>query len=149
MHLGMSHLLCESFAVAHHNTYRYKNTKFTGCKFIGDMLAPHFINLIAINTLARETLVARVGDALKDFFGIAGKNFPYVFGKWYTEKEDLWNTNVGFYDDLRTRGFDENFKHGNKYRLFRDGKLVYDAINNYVTMAVNAFYKDDQAVRED
>lgn len=74
MHLGMAHLMCEPIAVAHHNTYSYKATgsRLKGCKFIGDLLAPHFINLIAINTLGRETLIARVDDRLSEFFGVPG-----------------------------------------------------------------------------
>ena len=79
MHLGMSHLLCESIAVAHHNTYKYNHTKLKGCSFIGDFLGPHLQNLLAINALARETLVAKIGDQLSSFFGIQGKNFPVVF----------------------------------------------------------------------
>lgn len=48
---------------------------------------------------------------------------------WYTQKEDLWNTDVGFYDELRQRGFDpETFRHGDKYRFLKDGKVIYDAI---------------------
>ena len=66
----MSHLLCESLAIGAHNTYKYKNSELKGVKHVGDFLQPHFINLIAINTLARETLVARVGDKLSNFFGI-------------------------------------------------------------------------------
>lgn len=71
MHLGMSHLLCEAFAVAHHNTYKYKgNRKLKGSKHIGEMLTPHFVNLLAINSLGRETLIAKVDDQLSEFFGI-------------------------------------------------------------------------------
>jgi hypothetical protein len=67
----MAHLFCEPIAVAHHNTYRYKgNSKLKGCKHIGEMLIPHFVNLLAINSLARETLVAKVDDQLSEFFGV-------------------------------------------------------------------------------
>jgi hypothetical protein len=66
----MSHLLCECIGIAHHNTFKYKQTKLKGLKFIGEMLEPHLINLLAINTLARESLVAKTGDKLSEFFGI-------------------------------------------------------------------------------
>ena len=145
----MSHLLCESFAIAYHNTYKYKNSKFKGVKFIGDLLGPHFVNLIAINTLARETLVAKAGDQLSEFFGIQGKIFPLVFAEWYNNKDNLWNSHVGFYDELRSRGFDENFKHPDKYRFFKDGKLVYDAIAQYVNQVIDAFYKNDNDIKSD
>jgi Lipoxygenase len=63
MHLGMAHLFTEPFAVAHHNTFKYKgNAKLRGCKHIGEMLEPHFVNLLAINALGRETLIAKVDD---------------------------------------------------------------------------------------
>eukprot|EP00347_Sterkiella_histriomuscorum_P017751 403348136 len=150
MHLGMSHLFCEAFAVAHHNTYRYKgNQKLKGCKHIGDLLAPHFINLLAINTLGRETLIAKVDDQLSEFFGIQGSQFPSVFGEWFQTKDNIWNTNVGFYDELKTRGFDKNFRHGDKYRYFRDGRMVYEAIHRYAEKSVNAFYKSDESIIED
>ncbi len=70
MHLGMSHLLCETFAIAHHNTFKYKTTKLKGSKAVGEMLEPHLINLLAINALARESLVAKYNDDLSEYFGI-------------------------------------------------------------------------------
>jgi hypothetical protein len=74
MHLGMAHLMIEPLAVAHHNTYQYKATasRLKGCKFVGDLLAPHFVNLIAINTLGREILMSTSYDKLSEFFGIPG-----------------------------------------------------------------------------
>lgn len=67
-----------------------------------------------------------------------------MFGEWYSTKENIWNTNIGFYDELKTRGFDKNFKHGDKYRYYRDGKILYDAIHRYAEKCVNAFYKSDE-----
>lgn len=150
MHLGMSHLFTEAFAVAHHNTFKYKgNAKLRGCKHIGEMLAPHFVNLLAINALGRETLIAKVDDQLSEFFGIQGNQFPLVFGEWFQTKDNIWNTNVGFYEELKARGFDRTFKHLDKYRYFRDGRLIYEALQRYVEKSVNAFYKTDANVTED
>lgn len=66
-HLGMGHLFSEGIAIAHHNTYNYKPRKFfdkdrKGVSQIGNFLAAHFVDLIPINTLARETLIAKVND---------------------------------------------------------------------------------------
>jgi hypothetical protein len=45
-HLGMGHLLTETFAIAHHNVYNSmmsgKLTKADGRTELGIMLAPHF-----------------------------------------------------------------------------------------------------------
>jgi len=55
----MAHLLTETFAIAHHNTYINDNgnNRSKGNIVLGDMLKPHFVNLIAINHLARVTLI--------------------------------------------------------------------------------------------
>lgn len=63
----MGHIFSEAFAIAHHNTYNYKPKKFfdkvyKGNEVIGKFLADHFVDLIPINALARETLVAAVKD---------------------------------------------------------------------------------------
>lgn len=56
-HLGLSHLFCETFAIAHHNVYVVPN-KLAGKREVGSLLLPHFTDLLAINALARVTLVA-------------------------------------------------------------------------------------------
>ncbi len=50
-HLGMGHMMCETFAIAHHNAY-ILNSEGEKNR-IGAMLAPHVKHLIAINSLAR------------------------------------------------------------------------------------------------
>jgi len=76
-HLGMGHMFGEIFAIAHHNAYNYlpnKNhsNKNKGNHVIGQMLKPHFTNLLAINTLARYTLVSEVNSTLDPFEGLRG-----------------------------------------------------------------------------
>lgn len=90
-HLGMAHLLTETFAIAHHNTYVYERNHRTGNKTIGAFLKPHFVDLIAINTLARETLIAPVNDSLGDFMAIPGFIWPKCISEWYSPRKDLWN----------------------------------------------------------
>lgn len=66
-HLGMTHMLGETFAIAHHNTYVHlaqKSKHANDNKAIGAFLAPHFINLLAINSLAKVTLLADVNNNL-------------------------------------------------------------------------------------
>lgn len=69
-HLGMSHMIGETLAMAHHNTYYHlasKSKHDQDNKDIGPMLAPHFTNLIAINNLARVTLIAPINNTLSAF----------------------------------------------------------------------------------
>lgn len=77
-HLGMSHMIGETFAISHHNAYYSKATSSKydkDNKDIGEMLAPHFINLIGINNLARVTLIAPVANKLSNFQGVRGEDF--------------------------------------------------------------------------
>lgn len=103
-------MLSETIAIAHHNTYNHF-ANLTGDKYvhgnrdIGAMLAPHFTDLIAINHLARVTLIAPMQNTLSGFFGVRGEDFAAVMAGWYTKKDNLWNEDVGFYDELKTRGF--------------------------------------------
>ena len=57
-HLLLSHLVCETFAIAHHNAYIAVND-LKGKSEIGAMLGIHFIDLLPLNNLARVTLVAQ------------------------------------------------------------------------------------------
>jgi len=62
-------MIGETFAISHHNTYNHHGTKgsLTGNKVVGDMLAPHFVNLIGINNLARVTLISPIKNTLTLF----------------------------------------------------------------------------------
>jgi len=94
-HLALGHLLGETFAISHHNTYYYKPAhnpeKNHGNMAIGDMLAPHFINLIAINGFARDTLIAPINAILSVYQGVRGEDFPSVISKWFNSKPNLWS----------------------------------------------------------
>jgi hypothetical protein len=57
-HLALSHLVCETFAIAHHNAYIANRTR-PGRAEVGHLLAVHFIDLLPLNSLARVTLVAQ------------------------------------------------------------------------------------------
>ena len=76
-HLGMSHMLGETFAMSHHNAYNHlvNEHNVKGNTAIGDMLAPHFMNLIGINNLARVTLIAPINNSLSHFSGVRGEDF--------------------------------------------------------------------------
>lgn len=74
-HLGMSHMIGETFAISHHNAYNHLAQKKEGNTVIGAMLSPHFINLIGINNLARVTLIAPINNSLSTFMGVRGEDF--------------------------------------------------------------------------
>jgi hypothetical protein len=135
-HLGMSHMIGETFAISHHNAYNcyaQKSKHDKDNKDIGTMLAPHFINLIGINHLARVTLIAPIGNKLSLFQGVRGEDFAALIAFWYTQKDNLWNTDVGFHEELKSRGFDcKTFKHKDLYRFMKDGEKIHEAIALYV-----------------
>lgn len=151
-HLGMAHMLCEALAIAHHNTYNHLAAKpkhTNDNKTIGNLLAPHFTNLLGINNLARVTLIAPVNNKLTAFMGVRGEDFPEVIADWYTQREDLWNTDVGFYDELRTRGFDPaTFRHKDKFRYLNNGQRIYDAIQTYVDKVVRAQFTEETVITD-
>ena len=66
-HLGMSHLYCESFAIAHHNCFVYSGWFSSNHHPIGQLLDNHIGNILAINALARKTLVAEYDNTLDEF----------------------------------------------------------------------------------
>jgi hypothetical protein len=133
----MGHLFSEAFAIAHHNTYNYVPRPFldkkrNGNPVIGNFLAAHFVDLIPINTLARETLVAPVNNLLKGFFAVNGEIWPTVIGEYYTQQNNVWNQ-IGFHEELKSRGFDTDFQHPLLYRYLNDGKMLENTIRKYVT----------------
>lgn len=138
----MSHLAPEVFAIAHHNAYYHLASKPEYQHYnkdIGALLAPHFTNLIALNTMARVTLIAPINNQLTQFQGMRGEDFGTVIALWYTKREDLWNNDIGFYEELKTRGFNfDSFKHVDSYRYMKDGKKIYDTLHDYVSKVVRS-----------
>lgn len=115
---------------------------------IGSFLAAHFVDLIPINTLARETLAAPVKNMLRDFFAVSGEFWPRIIGEYYTGQHNVWN-NIGFYQELKTRGFDSDFQHPLLYRYMNDGKIIENAIRKYVTSVIETFYESDDQIKAD
>jgi hypothetical protein len=85
-HLGMSHMIGETFAISHHNAYNHygNGDDLKGNKVVGDMLAVHFVNLIGINNLARVTLISPLKNTLSLFQGVRGEDFAELIALWYT-----------------------------------------------------------------
>lgn len=100
----MGHMLGETFAIAHNNTYYYDKpfwkSDLPGNKNIGAILAPHFVNLIATNSFARVTLADPVNSTMSSFFGVRGEDFVPLTANWYTSIPNIW-ANVGFEQELK------------------------------------------------
>lgn len=119
----MGHMMGETFAIAHNNTYIYKpwlRPELKGNRDIGKVLEPHFTNLIAINAFARVTLADPIKSSISFFFGVKGEDFVPLMANWYTSIKVIWD-NVGFEQELKSRGFTTDFKHPKLYGLIRDG----------------------------
>ena len=102
-HLGLGHMACETFAISLHNAYTHLASQPEYEKYnkdIGAFLAPHFTNIIALNTVARVTLISPLNNLLSDFLAVRGEDFGSVVALWYSKKEDVWNTDIGFYEDI-------------------------------------------------
>lgn len=152
-HLGMGHMLGETFAIAHNNTYYYKpwlRPEQKGNSNIGKILAPHFVNLIAINAFARVTLADPIMSSISFFMGVKGEDFVPMTANWYSHisSKRIWD-NVGFKQELASRGFDVGFKNQELYRLIRDGQLLNSVIEDYVKEVIYAQFKDDSEISND
>lgn len=75
-HLGMGHLYCEAFAIAHNNTYVVNKKKLNGSLLMGALLEPHITSLVALNIAARLTLaVDNETNVLDPFMALSGREF--------------------------------------------------------------------------
>jgi hypothetical protein len=75
-HLGMGHLYCEAFAIAHNNVYVVNKKKIPGSLLMGNLIKPHITSLVALNIAARLTLVIdNETNTLDPFMGLSGREF--------------------------------------------------------------------------
>lgn len=67
----------------------------------------------------------------------------------------MWNTDVGYVEELQNRGFpanldvNEHYKHGKHYRFFKDGKRLYLALKKYTGAVVKSCFSSDDEVKND
>ena len=108
-HLGMAHIYCEQFAIAHHNVYTLNDKKknpLKGHAAIGKLLGLHVTDLIAVNHLARYTLVATYDNYLDRFSGLRGTNFVEAIAMYMKDNNSF--NHIGYTDELKKRGFTED-----------------------------------------
>lgn len=145
-HLGLTHLLVEPFAMAVHNVFPVNPA--TGARHpIGKLLHAHFQDTIAINFLARQTLVSEFAPFTDSTFSPGThsgmKMFAAAFQNW-----DFLGSN--FENDLKSRGFDERCSDGlSDYYYREDGFKIWNALKTYVSSIVDELYASDDSVSAD
>ncbi|XP_071945288.1 polyunsaturated fatty acid 5-lipoxygenase-like [Antedon mediterranea] len=137
-HLGMTHLLVESFAVATHCCLSPSHPLF-------HLLAPHFLYLMAINDLALKTLLNPGGWVDKTMavgrlgmFEITRRRFK------------SWQLCIDgtFPKELESRGLSDP-KVLPKYYYRDDGLLLWNAIYKYVSQVVDGHYDQPENISGD
>ncbi|XP_071803746.1 polyunsaturated fatty acid 5-lipoxygenase-like isoform X2 [Asterias amurensis] len=128
-HLGFTHLIMESVAVATHRSLSPSHPIFR-------LLAPHFLYVIAINSLALKQIVSKGGWVDQAFtvgrigmLAIIARAAP----KWRLDVDGTLPA------DLRSRGVDDP-EVLPKYYFRDDAILLYEAIRKYVTEVVDGHY---------
>eukprot|EP00794_Sanderia_malayensis_P003702 gene3702-4222_t len=137
-HLGFTHMICETICVS-------VNRELSPSHPIYRLLAPHFLYLIAINSLALAKLVSPGGwiditmtTGVKGLFAI----LKATWKEWQMNEEG-WLPN-----DLKNRGVDDTDALPD-YPYRDDAVLIHQAINNYVKDIVNYYYpRDDMLVTD-
>jgi arachidonate 5-lipoxygenase len=140
VHLGLTHLAIEPFAISHHNALPKEHP-------IAKLLKPHLQETIGINYLARQTLISKVVPFTDRTFatGTAG-GLQLVLKAW--RRWDFFG--MSFPQQLFKRGFDEQGSDGVEDFFFRDdGFKIWNAISEYVGNVVGAVYANDNAVAAD
>ncbi|OWF44853.1 allene oxide synthase-lipoxygenase protein-like [Mizuhopecten yessoensis] len=131
-HLGVTHLLMESVDVVTHRN-------LTTTHPVYEILAPHFLYLLAINTKARDYLINKNG--IVDETRSIGREGTFEIIrrqllKWRMDEDGTLPR------DLEIRGVEgEGTLPGYYYR--DDALLVYDAIQKYVHTYIHVYYDDD------
>ena len=137
-HLGDTHFLMDGFCVI---TNRYLSPSHPLFK----LLAPHFLYLLAINSLAVTGLVNKGGWVDKTMtYGAEGMMRCVVLGikKWSLDVQGTLPA------DLKSRGVDDESVL--PYYPYRDdGLLLYNTINNYVRRYVDLYYKHECEICSD
>lgn len=149
-HLGRCHLVFEPFAVAVRNIFNLNSDSRASNHVVGRLLDPHFEDHIAINWLARNTLVAQSSDAIP--FTDAGFALGARGGlTLLANKFKAWRLeDQAFPAQLSTRGFDPHGNDGLHYHYRNDGMLIWGALHRYVAIAISDFYQQhDEPVEND
>ncbi|XP_059160839.1 polyunsaturated fatty acid 5-lipoxygenase-like [Physella acuta] len=137
-HLGFTHLLMEGFSLATHRHLSISHPMYK-------ILAPHFLNLHAINSLALSELLADGGWVDKTMnYGNKGMYELMLRGYkvWSLDHHGI------LHNDLKRRGVvDPEALPDYHYR--DDAILLYDAISDYVKGYIDLYYTSQQSLMDD
>lgn len=137
-HLGFTHLVAETICVGTHRQLAPSHPVFR-------FLAPHFLYLLAINSLALARLVAPNGWIDNTMTTGAGGLFELVAKtwSWWRLDEEGWLPT-----DLKKRGVDDTEALPN-YPYRDDALLLHGALYNYVSEFIRAVYDTPEKLKED
>ncbi|KAJ6945122.1 hypothetical protein NC651_000225 [Populus alba x Populus x berolinensis] len=145
-HWLRTHCVTEPYIIATHRQLSVMHPIFR-------LLHPHFRNTMAINALARESLI-NAGSIIESSFS-PGKYSMEICSFAY---DQLWRfDNEALPNDLISRGMaieDPNAPHGLKltiedYPFANDGLILWDAIKQWVSDYVHHYYPDPSFVSSD
>ncbi|KAI8798285.1 allene oxide synthase-lipoxygenase protein [Biomphalaria glabrata] len=134
-HLGFTHLLMESFCLATQRNLSHSHPVYK-------ILAPHFLNLVAINSLAVSELISE-GGWVDKAMNYGNQGMYALVAKAYKH----WRLDVDgtLPEDLKRRGLDDlNVLPGYHYR--NDAILLYNAIDKYVRDYLPIYYSTPELV---
>jgi arachidonate 15-lipoxygenase len=137
-HLGRAHLVAEAFVVPTNNLPNQHPLR--------NLLLPHLEGTAFINYGAHELLVAPGGtvDSLLGSTITADQSLAAKAAQSY-----LFNFNyISFPKTLENRGVDDTSKLPT-YPYRDDGKLIWDAIKNWVNNYFSIYYSSDSSVLQD
>lgn len=136
-HLGWTHFMMEPFAISMARQLSENHP-------INILLKPHFRFMLANNFFARGTLIAKEGQVDKLLAGTLKESLQLVKDSY--EDWDLFQ--FSFPNELKNRGMDDSNKLPH-YPYRDDGKLLWDAIEKFVSNYVDIFYATDADVVAD
>ncbi len=135
-HLCFTHLAMEAFAIA---TPRQLPANHPFSR----LLKPHFRFLLAINTRGNAILLGE-GAAIDKLMAPTRAASLSLMNRAYRER--LFES-YAYPQDLSDRGVEPEFLPEYPYR--DDARLLWEAIERYVTTYLHRYYVDDRAVQQD
>ncbi|KAH9509996.1 hypothetical protein Btru_044801 [Bulinus truncatus] len=137
-HLGFTHLLMESFSLATQRNLSQSHPVYK-------ILAPHFLYIMAINSLAVSELVSDGGWVNRTMnYGNKGM-YALIVKKYIDWRLDVDGT---LPEDLKRRGLDDPNVLPN-YHYRDDAMLLHNAINKYVHDYLTLYYTSTELVASD